>query len=78
MDTESFAPGQDTGQTRTRPRVADFVALIKPGIIRLLLVLTFCTMLVAARGLPDLWLTLWTLLGMGMISGSANAMNMVL
>lgn len=57
--------------------VKDYIALTKPGIIRLLLIITFCAMLVAQRGMPDLWLTLWTMLGMGMISGSANAMNMV-
>ena len=63
---------------RTLGQVArDYVELTKPGIIRLLLVTTFCAMLVAARGLPDLILVFWTLLGMALVSGSANAMNMV-
>ena len=57
--------------------VRDYVALAKPGILRLLLVLTFCTMLVAARGVPELSLVVWTLLGMALVSGSANAVNMV-
>ena len=56
---------------------AAYLELTKPGIIRLLLVTTFCAMLVAARGLPDLWTIVWTLLGMALVSGSANAMNMV-
>lgn len=55
----------------------DYVALVKPGILRLLLILTFCSMLVAQRGMPDVLLVVWTLLGMGMMSGSANAINMV-
>jgi protoheme IX farnesyltransferase len=68
-------------ETQTRARLRDtlaaYVELTKPGILRLLLITTFCAMLVAARGMPDLGLIFWTLLGMAMVSGSANAMNMV-
>jgi protoheme IX farnesyltransferase len=51
--------------------------LCKPGILRLLLITTVCSMLVAARGFPDLWILVWTLVGMTLVSASANAMNMV-
>ena len=54
-----------------------YVELGKPGILRLLLITTVCAMLVAARGLPDLWILLWTLVGMTLVSASAYAMNMV-
>ena len=54
-----------------------YTELMKPGIIRLLLVTTICAMIVAARGIPDLMTIVWTMLGMTLVSGSANAMNMV-
>ncbi len=51
--------------------------LTKPGIIRLLVLTTVCTMLVAEKGVPDAWLMFWTVLGTALVSGSANAINMV-
>lgn len=57
--------------------VRAYIELAKPGILRLLLITTVCAMLVAQRGLPDPWLVLWTLVGLGLVSASANAMNMV-
>lgn len=51
--------------------------LTKPGIIRLLVLTTVCTMLVAEKGVPPLALMFWTVLGTAFISGSANAINMV-
>lgn len=51
--------------------------LTKPGIIRLLVLTTVCTMIVATRGMPDPALLLWTLLGTVMVCGSANTINMV-
>jgi protoheme IX farnesyltransferase len=68
---------QQAAPRTARALLMDYVALTKPGILRMLLITTFCSMLVAARGLPEWGLVLWTLLGMGLISGSANAMNMV-
>ena len=53
-----------------RRTVAAYVALTKPRIIELLLVTTFPAMVVAAKGLPDLWLTLATLLGGSMAAGA--------
>ncbi len=66
----SFSP-------RRSPRVigAALVALTKPRIIELLLVTTVPTMLLAARGLPSLWLVLITLVGGTLAAGSANTIN---
>ena len=57
-------------------RLAGFVALTKPRIIELLLVTTLPTMVVAARGLPGIWLIVATLLGGTLAAGGANAINM--
>jgi protoheme IX farnesyltransferase len=58
-----------------RSRVAAYVALTKPRIIELLLVTTVPTMVLAARGLPSLWLVVATLVGGSLAAGSANALN---
>jgi len=58
-----------------RRTLAAYVALTKPRIIELLLVTTFPAMVVAADGLPGLWLTLATLLGGALAAGGANAIN---
>jgi protoheme IX farnesyltransferase len=55
-----------------------YVALTKPRIIELLLVTTVPTMVVAANGLPGLWLIVATLIGGTLAAGGANAFNMVL
>jgi protoheme IX farnesyltransferase len=60
---------------RLRERVADYVALTKPGIMSLLLTTTLGAMLIAEAGLPPFWLTLATLLGGVLASGGANVLN---
>ena len=55
-----------------------YVALTKPRIIELLLVTTIPTMVVAANGIPGLWLILATLGGGTLAAGGANAFNMVI
>lgn len=52
-----------------------YFALTKPRIIELLLVTTFPAMVVAANGMPDLWLALATLVGGAMAAGGANTIN---
>ncbi|MGQ0465435.1 MAG: heme o synthase [Sporichthyaceae bacterium] len=52
-----------------------YVALTKPRIIELLLVTTVPVMFLAERGVPDLDLVLWTLLGGIAAAGSANVLN---
>ncbi|MFM6979834.1 MAG: heme o synthase [Micrococcales bacterium] len=52
-----------------------YLALTKPRVIELLLVTTVPTMILAQRGLPDVWLILATLVGGALSAGSANAFN---
>lgn len=52
-----------------------YVALTKPRVIELLLVTTVPVMVLAQRGIPDLWLVLATLVGGSLSAGSANAFN---
>ncbi len=58
--------------------VRGYVALTKPRIIELLLVTTVPTMIVAAKGVPGLWLIVATLVGGALAAGGANAFNMVI
>ena len=58
-----------------RRRVAAYVSLTKPRIIELLLITTLPTMLLAARGIPSVWLLLGTLVGGAMSAASANVFN---
>ena len=67
--------------TPVRPRSAlsilrAYVALTKPRVIELLLVTTVPVMVLAERGLPNLWLVLATVLGGALSAGSANSYNM--
>jgi protoheme IX farnesyltransferase len=59
-----------------RSTVGAYVALTKPRIIELLLVTTVPTQIVAARGMPSLWLIVATVLGGTLAAGGANAINM--
>jgi protoheme IX farnesyltransferase len=49
---------------------------MKPRVIELLLVTTAPVMVLAAQGIPDVWLILGTLAGGALSAGSANAFNM--
>jgi protoheme IX farnesyltransferase len=55
-----------------------YVALTKPRIIVLLLVITVPPMILATGGLPSAWIVIATLLGGTMAAGAANACNMYL
>ena len=65
------------GARRPAPRrcVGDYVRLTKPRIISLLLLTTAGAMFVAAGGVPDGWLLLWTMVGGYLAAGGANAIN---
>jgi len=68
-----------TGRVGSQPairRIGAYVALTKPRVIELLLVTTAPVMFLAARGVPNLWLVLGTLVGGALSAGSANAFNM--
>ncbi|MDA8579984.1 heme o synthase [Pontimonas sp.] len=58
--------------------VRSYVALTKPRVIELLLVTTVPVMVLAERGLPNLWLVVATVVGGALSAGSANAFNMVI
>jgi protoheme IX farnesyltransferase len=55
--------------------ISNFILLTKPWIVALLLVTTLGAMLVAQRGLPQLDLVFFTLLGGACAAGGANALN---
>ena len=64
-----------------RPRspfgvVRSYIALTKPRVIELLLVTTVPVMVLAERGIPNLWLVFATVIGGALSAGSANAYNM--
>ncbi len=66
----------------TRPRkigfartVKAYVSLTKPRVMELLLVVTVPAMILAERGMPNLWLVLATLLGGAMSAGAAGSFN---
>jgi protoheme IX farnesyltransferase len=52
-----------------------YIALTKPRVIELLLVTTAPVMVLAAHGIPNLWLVLGTLVGGSLSAASANAFN---
>lgn len=57
--------------------LSDYYELSKPRIIVLLLITTAAAMVMAARGVPPLALTFFTLLGGALASASAGALNCV-
>lgn len=68
-----------TARAASRPSrwrtVKAYIALTKPRVMELLLVVTVPAMILAERGLPNLWLVLATLIGGAMSAGSAGAFN---
>jgi protoheme IX farnesyltransferase len=58
-----------------RAIVADYVALMKPGILSLLLVTTFAAMLIATAGVPPFGLICITIAGGVLVAGGANVLN---
>ncbi len=59
-----------------RSKVGAYVALMKLRIVELLLVTTVPTQIVAARGMPPLWLIVTTVVGGTLAAGGAHAINM--
>jgi protoheme IX farnesyltransferase len=78
MRAELARPGLARATTAARgwrETVADYLALTKPRIIILLLITTVPAMILAAEGLPSLWLVVVTLVGGTLAAGGANAIN---
>jgi len=59
-------------------KMAAFFALTKPRVIELLLITTVPVMILAQRGIPNLWLVLGTLIGGALSAGSANSFNSII
>lgn len=76
-DPPGATPTESAG-AGARARLGAYLALTKPRIIELLLVTTVPAMVLAARGVPDLWLVVATLGGGALAAGSANTLNCVL
>ncbi len=76
---ERKQPGLDSGADQPIPQspgsLGDYIALMKPIIIGLLLVTTLAAMIVAGHGWPDLGLVAWTMLGGTLAAGGSSALN---
>jgi protoheme IX farnesyltransferase len=69
------ASGVRTARASIGTRVRAYFLLTKPRVIELLLVTTVPAMILAAEGLPSLWLIGAVLLGGAMAAGGANTIN---
>ncbi|CAN5332935.1 hypothetical protein BH09CHL1_BH09CHL1_02690 [soil metagenome] len=69
IESDIVAPSGAMGVIR------EYVQLMKPGILTLLLVTTLSAMLVAEEGVPGLSLVLCTMIGGTLIAGGANVLN---
>lgn len=74
MDVALKTPVRSGPRTLKRT-IKAYVSLTKPRVVELLLVVTAPTMLLAERGIPNLWLILATLVGGSLSAGSAGAFN---
>ncbi|WP_425565514.1 heme o synthase [Pilimelia columellifera] len=81
VSAPAVASGSPAALVVARPRrdvlavVKAYVALTKPRIVELLLVTTVPAMMLAANGLPRLWLVAVVLVGGSLAAGAANALN---
>jgi protoheme IX farnesyltransferase len=69
--------GRDTAPASFGDVVAAYVGLTKPRVIELLLLTTVPVMFFAARGVPELWLVVATVVGGTLSAGSASVFNCV-
>ena len=74
LTTKLFSHGDKP--VAQRSKVGSYVALTKPRIVELLLVITIPTMVLAQRGWPSIWLMVWTFVGGWLAAAGANAINM--
>ena len=63
------------GRVGIQRKLRAYVGLTKPRVIELLLITTVPVMILAADGIPNLWLVLATLVGGSLSAASANAFN---
>ena len=74
LTTKLFSHGDKPATQRSK--VGSYIALTKPRIVELLLVITIPTMVLAQRGWPSVWLMVWTFVGGWLAAAGANAINM--
>jgi protoheme IX farnesyltransferase len=65
----------EPGRIGARRKLQAYLALTKPRVVELLLVVTVPTMILAQNGIPNLLLVLATVIGGAMSAGSAGAFN---
>lgn len=75
---ETMSSNTQTSGSSVASTIRAYVALTKPRVIELLLVTTAPVMILAERGIPNIWLILATLVGGSLSAGSANTFNMFL
>ena len=77
MSTTQLNPVQVPAKARIgfRRKMKAYIALTKPRVIELLLVVTIPAMILAQNGMPSIWLVVATLVGGAMSAGSAGAFN---
>jgi protoheme IX farnesyltransferase len=68
-------PRRTNDRRSLKRTVGAYIALTKPRVIELLLVVTAPTMVLAQNGIPSLWLMVATLVGGALSAGSAGAFN---
>ncbi len=73
--TKTQAPLREGRPASFVDKARSYIALTKPRVIELLLVTTAPVMILAQRGIPDLWLVVATLIGGSMSAGAASAFN---
>lgn len=77
VDVPAVGPGRAAPPAArgVRATMSAYLALTKPRIVELLLVVTIPVMFLAAGGVPPLSTVVWTLIGGSLAAGSANALN---
>jgi len=58
-----------------RSTISDYAVLVKPGIVSLVLMSTLTGLCIGSRGLPDPWLSLWVMVGVGLATAGAAVLN---
>lgn len=71
----TVSPPRPTPSGTVRRKLRAYLALTKPRVIELLLVVTVPTMILANDGLPNIWLVFATLIGGAASAGSSGAFN---
>src|SRR3989304_1396301 len=59
----------------SRHLIGDYLVLAKPGIVSLVLMSTLTGLCIGSRGLPDLWITLLVMTGVGLATAGSAILN---